>query len=181
MTKVYRPIKNEAYPWITLQLIVLSIGVILLTQSAVSFVYMIMGILFIAGDVVILANTYGIIFAYISINSERIEYLYRKTHTKIKWNEILNVRNAYPNKKVFARRKELYQIQVIAITSESSKDIYFHYVVGNKIESVERIQTPYTTDPSLSKGIWLSSKDALALLNYIRNKIPKHKVKLAYR
>lgn len=178
MKKIYKPIKNEAYPWITLLIVIFGIAIILFTQTVASLIYTMLGILFIVADIILFVNTYGIIFAHISVSAEKIEYLYKKTQTKIRWKEILSIRNAYPGKRVFAQRNELYQIKVIAVTSENSPDIFFHYVIGNKIESVENISTPYTTDPELPKGMWLSSKDVEMLLIYMRSKVSKSKIKI---
>lgn len=178
MSKIYKAIKNEAYPFIMMFIIISFLIIVFFVQLFSNSLYLIPLVVLIIIDTAIALNFYGVVFAYIKIDNEGIEYFYKQNKINIKWNDILNIRNAYPNKKVFAKRRELYEIQVITITSINNKDILFHYIVGSCIESIKKINVPYINDPSLSKGIWLSLRDSTNIITILKSKLPSNTIKI---
>ncbi|MFW5800271.1 MAG: hypothetical protein ACOCV8_05600 [Spirochaetota bacterium] len=172
MLNEYKPIKNEAYPWITILIFTTFLMVIMFLELWRSLWFLAPALLFVAVNIALAVYITGIILAYIRTYDEKIEIFYKGVKWDIRWKDILDVREAYPDKKVFARRIELYEIRVITITSSENKDFMFHYIMGNKIKSVKKIDKPYVNDPTLPKGMWIFSKDAESLISLMKNKLP---------
>jgi hypothetical protein len=173
----YNPIKNEAYPLITVMVIFFITSIFLFTQISNSILYLIIGFPLMVITVIMGYFVYGIVFSYIELTELRIEYVYKNKRIMTGWNDILEVKKSYPNKRVFMKKRELYEIVVIKITS-TKEDILFHYVIGPPIKSIKNINVPYTTDPNLDKGMWLSNKDALSLIGNLKARLPKQIIKI---
>ncbi len=174
----YNPIKNEAYPLITVFVIMLITSIFIFTQISNSLLYLIIGFPLMVITVILGYYIYGIIFSYIELNELRIIYVYKNKRMTVSWNDVLEVKKSFPKKRVFMKKRELYEIIIIKITS-TKEDILFHYVIGPPIKSIKNINVPYTTDPDLNKGIWLSNKDAVNLIGNLRTRLAKHIIKLS--
>jgi hypothetical protein len=178
MNKKYTPIKNETYPLIITLILTFIGSIFIFTQISNSIWYLTIGIPLMILTIVLAYYVYGALYSHIELNDYRIEYVYNNKRVWVRWDDVLEVKNVYPDKKIFAKRRDLYEIKIIRIITTGSNDIIFHYLVGPPIKSIKNIHVPYTIDPNLSKGMWLSNKDAMSLIASLKNILPSQVVKV---
>lgn len=171
MKRIYKPIKNEIYPYIIGLIIIFLLMVWFFTMINHSILYTIPAIIFLIISIIIALIVYNESFAYIKIDNNNFEYFYKGFKDVIRIQDIVDVRYAYPDKTIFADRTDLYEIKIICISSINNKDFIFHYMSGNKYHYKDNIRRPYIKDPSLEKGMWLSTSDSSKIIAFLKTKL----------
>ncbi len=177
MEKKIYPIKSESYPLLAVFIITLLGGIILVVQSVNSILYLLFGLLLIIVSFGVAVSLYKIMSSYISISKDKILYQNNNERVEFGYDSLLEITKAYPNKRIFVNKKELYEITVIKIVSKNTKDILFHYISGPPVKSVKDINSPYTMNSALDKGMWISRTDAMQIIEFVKNKCGSSQIK----
>ncbi len=175
MEKRFYAIKNESYPILGIFIVSLLAGVIVISHSGKSLAYFFVGLILIIVSLIFGIYLKGAMFSYISLSEEYITYNTNRDKIKISYHSILEITKAYPRKRIFVDKKDLYEITVIKVVSKNTRDIIFHYISGPPIKSVKDINTPYSINETLEKGMWLSRKNSTEIINTVKNRINKYK------